>query len=1238
MSAIHGNLGPIFERIAQISLQAAVLVVVVLVAQWVLRPWLAPRWRHALWFVVIARLVLPVAPESPHSLYNWLPAMPEARVEVADAPTPPTPAAITASPPVVRIPVERPSTAPAPMPVETRSHPISPSPSVAAPAVPVPWLAWGWLLGVVAMAGALGLANSRLSRMVRLGRVVDDARVLAVLADCQSRAGVSRRVTVMALDEGCNPALVGHLRPRIVLPGSLLTTADEEQLRHIFLHELAHWKRRDIPLNWLTALLLVVHWFNPALWFAWHRMRLDRELACDALALSWANPGEAGAYGRTILTLLDRGASMRALPGAIGIFESHAGLKRRIAMIARFTPNANRWSVLAVAVLALLAYTGLTDAQQQGRETESASTELVDAALRAADREQLEYLARVFRSYVHNQRLEAFPPLDGGGCRLVPAREALLPRYLTNPSALVSPWVEMPEGAEAEAYFDQSTYWYMPYAVIEEATALMAIETIREACEERTELPTRVPETTTGERYAIALLRNGMERLFITNIHDPDAEAKARAKVPVLIGQPVTFSDGTAGGHVLYMDGSVRFHPYPGDFPMTERVIEALTAFDPPEGEERADSQAAAPAEPVAGKGDELPQWAVEAFERPVQTTNLNPTVDEAFESIAEQAGVQIKLDPRMGTLSRLETRLIGAINLLSVRPQPFRDAFGMILEFSNLDYVVKGDHIWVSTPELLSEDGLEGIRGLPARATVRVEREEFPDWAPAALRKRVTLTGYEESIAEILAVASEQSGVWIEPDPRVFDDTAWEQRLAMPLHGGKSVQALESLLNWTLRVHGLDYVIQEDHILVSTPDLLAADGLRGRLAWNNRSYEERAAERLGELPEWVEQAFEKSVEVSMEFHDVPEALDQLAEQYAVRIEVDRRFEPEDSSLVFQPNRRAIITASNYPLATLMAYILSRGSLDYAVKDDHFWVSRPEWLVEDGLIGLLGSDGDESRSQMRSGGGRSGPSSFSHRSIPVADPYESTWNGVPARLRVALMEPVHETKHSIHILDMLDFLSEFSGVDIVVDGRVRPQLDVARGARTPRAPFHSTHQMMGISVQGVLDGLVNRFDLDYAVKNDHIVISSPELLAQEGLQGLREMSTQRPPSEMLRPGRTGYPSWANTVLEMPVSISASNAPLAEVLGMLSERLGDLPIRLDPRLEVEEAEDGERRTTVVHAEYANAPLERILEAVLTPLRLDYAFTNEYIWVSSPELLSVDGLDGSLTSPGPRGRAS
>ncbi len=53
------------------SFQAGLLVLLVLGVQWIFRRQLTSRWRFGLWWIVLARLLLPVTPESGLSLFNF---------------------------------------------------------------------------------------------------------------------------------------------------------------------------------------------------------------------------------------------------------------------------------------------------------------------------------------------------------------------------------------------------------------------------------------------------------------------------------------------------------------------------------------------------------------------------------------------------------------------------------------------------------------------------------------------------------------------------------------------------------------------------------------------------------------------------------------------------------------------------------------------------------------------------------------------------------------------------------------------------------------------------------------------------------------------------------------------------------------------------------------------------------------------------------------------------------------
>jgi len=397
------NLSAPLTALGRASLQAGLLVLLVLLAQWLFRGQLTPRWRSALWLLVVVRLLLPVSFTSATSVFNLLPrpappfATERMQPEVVPAPTEPPPRLATRPPPAFS-PVVRPANTaevlPAPpevVPAASPALPVAaraPAPVPAQTGAPFAWpalLLVIWLAGAALLAAHVIVTSLRMARRVSRSRPIEDAAVLAVLEDCRRRVGVRTALPVVECAGVSSPALCGLRRPRLLLPPGFAARFSARELRFVFLHELAHLKRRDLWLNWLVAGLQIVHWFNPLLWFGFARWRTDRELACDALALEAAGEGQNREYGQTILRLLESFTHRSAAPGLVGILEDKRQLQQRLRMIANFKPG-RRYGLLSAALLAVLAAVSLTDAQTAKPPVASASAAMV-ANTRADERE-----------------------------------------------------------------------------------------------------------------------------------------------------------------------------------------------------------------------------------------------------------------------------------------------------------------------------------------------------------------------------------------------------------------------------------------------------------------------------------------------------------------------------------------------------------------------------------------------------------------------------------------------------------------------------------------------------------------------------------------------------------------------------------------------------------------------------------------------------------------------------------
>lgn len=114
-------------------------------------------------------------------------------------------------------------------------------------------------------------------------------------------------------------------------------------------------------MNGLLCLLQALHWFNPLLWFAFARMRADRETACDADVLSAEAEDRRGEYGHALLKLQAAAPSMALGLAFVGLF-ARAGIRARLCAIAAHRRSSPAWGVAGALMIAALTLVGATRA------------------------------------------------------------------------------------------------------------------------------------------------------------------------------------------------------------------------------------------------------------------------------------------------------------------------------------------------------------------------------------------------------------------------------------------------------------------------------------------------------------------------------------------------------------------------------------------------------------------------------------------------------------------------------------------------------------------------------------------------------------------------------------------------------------------------------------------------------------------------------------------------------------
>ncbi|NNE68811.1 MAG: M56 family metallopeptidase, partial [Rhodothermales bacterium] len=163
-----------------------------------------------------------------------------------------------------------------------------------------------WLLGLLVIMGNYVVGAIGLYLVSRRARPVDSQEWLDLAEEIGDRLWITRDVTLLKSHVTTMPVTWGGRKPVVLLPSDA-DSWSEDRRRYVLTHEFAHIRRWDCTTQGVAQLACALYWFNPLVWVASRRLRIERERACDDQVLMAG--GKASTYAEH---LLDIARSLRA--------------------------------------------------------------------------------------------------------------------------------------------------------------------------------------------------------------------------------------------------------------------------------------------------------------------------------------------------------------------------------------------------------------------------------------------------------------------------------------------------------------------------------------------------------------------------------------------------------------------------------------------------------------------------------------------------------------------------------------------------------------------------------------------------------------------------------------------------------------------------------------------------------------------------------------------------------------
>ncbi len=333
------------------SFSGSLLILALLLGKRFLKNKISRQWQYYIWLVAILRLLLPFGPEV-SLMGKAYQAVDQAISQTA--PLPPQQQSPQNAPGGDLAPAvgaeQHNDTVNNPADDVTTVHPLQDIGVLLSNHI---WLVW--------LVAALGLLIRKITiyqgfvRYIKAGLTpVSDIELLDRLSIVAEQSGIKKPIELCVNPLVSSPLLIGFFRPCIVLPSADIP---EKDFHYIVLHELTHYKRRDMFYKWLVQITVCLHWFNPLVHLMSREITKACEFSCDEAVLTKMGSGSAQDYGKTLLDAMAAVGKYKENLGAVTLSENKQLLKERLGAIMKFKKRSRSGKILT-AVLTLCVVLG----------------------------------------------------------------------------------------------------------------------------------------------------------------------------------------------------------------------------------------------------------------------------------------------------------------------------------------------------------------------------------------------------------------------------------------------------------------------------------------------------------------------------------------------------------------------------------------------------------------------------------------------------------------------------------------------------------------------------------------------------------------------------------------------------------------------------------------------------------------------------------------------------------------
>lgn len=335
----------IFFTIISMSIIASIIALFIGVIRNALGKYLPKSFSYYLWFIVLFRLILPINFSSSLSLFNFMPNTTTIISRVSRN-------------------IETEAMQNNINNVVSNSTTISQG-NAAATVTPNSQLQIIFLgASIIWVLGMIFLIIRSIIRYYNASKVLDTATIIKDIdiSHIKKSMKLNRNISIYSLDLLQSPLVYGLLKPKVIVPASMVDNIHTSESMQILAHEIHHIRRFDNILKLIWSIAICIHWFNPIVWLSAKYFNEDMELSCDEKVVKAWEDDIRKAYASSLINIADK--QSHTLQGNF-LFFGESNIKARVKNVMKFKKPKLLITLIGIILLGATTIFTLTNKKEQ---------------------------------------------------------------------------------------------------------------------------------------------------------------------------------------------------------------------------------------------------------------------------------------------------------------------------------------------------------------------------------------------------------------------------------------------------------------------------------------------------------------------------------------------------------------------------------------------------------------------------------------------------------------------------------------------------------------------------------------------------------------------------------------------------------------------------------------------------------------------------------------------------------